>query len=201
MRVRALVVGLALGLLALCLLAPGSAGAQAPATVPRIGLLDAGSLAGRAPLWEAFHQAMCKLGYVEGQNVVFEARGADGKSERLPALAAELVRLKVDAIVTAGSATASAARQATATLPIVMATGGDPIGLGLAASLAQPGGNVTGGTTQTVELSAKRLEMAREVVPGASRLVILGDAGSPLSVSGIRETQFALVVNLNELAT
>lgn len=123
--------------------------------------------------------------------MVFEARGADGKVERLAVLAAELVRLKVDAIVTAGTAAAQAARQATATIPIVMATSGDPVGVGLVASLARPGGNVTGVSTLNVELGAKRLQLAREVVPGASRLAILGDAGSPTSVSGIRETQAA----------
>jgi putative ABC transport system substrate-binding protein len=133
---------------------------------------------------------MRELGYVEGRTVVFEARGADGKAERLAALAAELVRLEVNVIVTSGAAAAQAARQATATLPIVMASG-NPLELGLVASLARPGGNMTGVQTLSVELSAKRLELAREVVPGASRLAILGDAGSPASVSGIRETQAA----------
>ncbi len=179
----------AIGPLVFALLtAPPAADAQPPATVPRIGLLETGSLAARAPLWEAFRQAMRKLGYVEGQTVVFEARGADGNSERLAALAAELVRLRVDAIVTAATPAAQAARQATATIPIVMATGGDPVGLGLVGSLARPGGNVTGVTTLTVELSAKRLELAREVVPGASRFAILGD-GTAASASSIRETQ------------
>ncbi len=176
-------------LVVLCLLAPGSAGAQPPGTVPRIGLLEPGSLAARAPLWDAFRRAMRELGYVEGRTVLFEARGADGKSERLPALAAELVRLKVDVIVTAAAA-AQAARQATATIPIVMASG-NPVEFGLVASLARPGGNVTGVTTLSVELSAKRLELALKVVPRASRLAILGDAGSVSSVLGIRDTRAA----------
>ncbi len=181
-----------LGLLALGLLTPWSAEAQPPGTVPRIGLLERGSLAARAPLWDAFRQAMRGLGYVEGRTVLFEARGADGKSERLPALAAELVGLKVDAIVTTGMAVTQAARQATATIPIVvMASAGDPVGLGLVASLARPGGNVTGVTTLTVELSQKRLQLAREVVPGASRLAILGDAGTLGDAPVIRETQAA----------
>jgi putative ABC transport system substrate-binding protein len=134
---------------------------------------------------------MRELGYVEGRTVVFEARGADGKPERLPGLAAELVRLKVDAIVTAGTAAVQAARQATATIPIVMATGSDPVGLGVVASLARPGGNVTGVTTLNPELSAKRLELARELVPRASRLAILGDAGTAATAIQVRETAAA----------
>jgi putative ABC transport system substrate-binding protein len=114
------------GCVALALLAaPLAAEAQQAARVYRIGLLETGSLEGRAPLWEAFRQGMRELGYVEGRSVVFEARGADGKPERLPALAAELVRSKVDVIVTAATPAAQAARQATATIPIVMATGTD----------------------------------------------------------------------------
>src|SRR5262249_34767554 len=118
------------------------------------------------------------LGRVETRTGIFEARAADGMPERLPARAAALVQSKVDVIVTAGTSAAGAARKATATIAIVMATGSDPIGLGLVASLARPGGNVTGVTTLTTELSAKRLELAREVVPGTPRLAILGDAGS-----------------------
>ena len=163
-------------LLVLGLLAPWSAGTQPAGTVPRVGLLDAGSLAGRAPLWEAFRQGMRELGYVEGRTVVFEARGADGKQGRLPALAAELVRLNVDVIVTATTAV-QAARQATATVPIVMASG-DPLATGLVTSLARPGGNVTGVTTLSIELSAKRLDLARELVPGASRFALLWLVGS-----------------------
>lgn len=162
--------------LALGLLAPWSAGAQAPGALPRIGLLDSASLAARAPLWEAFRQGMRDLGYVEGRTVIFEARGAGGVMERLPALAAELVRLRVDVIVTA-SVAVRAARQATATIPIVMASG-DPLATGVVASLARPGGNVTGVTTQSIELSAKRLDLARELVPGASRLAMIWHVGS-----------------------
>jgi putative ABC transport system substrate-binding protein len=131
---------------------------------------------------------MRDLGYIEGRSVAFEVRGADAKPERLAAAAAELVRLKVDVIVTSGAAAARAARQATGKIPIVMASG-NPLEMGLVTSLARPGGNLTGVTTLSVELSGKRLEMAREVVPGASRLAILGDEGSPASVSGIQETQ------------
>jgi ABC-type uncharacterized transport system substrate-binding protein len=176
-------------LLGVGFLAAGSAGAQTPAAVPRIGLLEAGSLTGRAPLWEAFRQTMRELGHTK---VVFEARGADGKPERLPALANELVRLKVDAIVTAGTSAAAAARQATATIPIVMATGSDPVGMGHVASLARPGGNVTGVTTLSRELSTKRLELARELTPGASRLAILGETSSSVATAAqIKETEAA----------
>jgi ABC-type uncharacterized transport system substrate-binding protein len=163
-------------LVALGLLAPWSAGAQPPGAAPRIGLLDSGSLAGRAPLWEAFRQGMRELGYVEGRTVIFEARGADGNYERLQVLAAELVRLKVDVIVTATVAV-QAARQATATIPIVMASG-DPLATGAVTNLARPGGNVTGVSTLSIELSAKRLDLARELVPGASRFAIIWNVGS-----------------------
>jgi putative ABC transport system substrate-binding protein len=161
-----------------------------PGKVPRIGLLETGSLAARASLWEAFRRAMGELGYVENRTVVFETRGADGDSERLTALAAELVRLKVDVIVTSGSSAAQAARQATARIPIVLASG-NPLELGLVQSLARPGGNLTGVQTLSIELSAKRLELARDVVPGASRFAILGDATSAISVAGVRQTQAA----------
>jgi putative ABC transport system substrate-binding protein len=174
---------------ALCLLVPWSAEAQSPAAVPRIGLLEAGSLAGRAPLWEAFREGMRQLGYVEGRTVIFEARGADGKDERLPAIAAELVRLKADVIVTSGTPAVQAVRQASATIPIVVASG-NPLDYGLVASLARPGGNMTGLSSLSVELSAKRLELARELVPGASRFAILlhGDPG-PRGI--VRQTEAA----------
>ena len=133
---------------------------------------------------------MRELGYVEGRTVVFEARGADGESKRLPALATELVRLKVDVIVTSGSSAAQAARQATAAIPLVVASG-DPLELGLVTSLARPGGNLTGIQTLSIELSAKRLEVARDVIPGASHFAILGDVESAVSMSGVRQTQAA----------
>jgi putative ABC transport system substrate-binding protein len=132
---------------------------------------------------------MRELGYVEGQPVVFEAREADGKNERLAALAAQLVRLKVDVIVTSTTPAVQAARQATATIPIVM-TSGNPLETGVVASLARPGGNVTGLTTLSLELSAKRLELARELVPGASRFAILGTDSAQAALY-IRETQAA----------
>jgi putative ABC transport system substrate-binding protein len=149
--------------------------AQLIGTVPRIGLLDV-ERTNRAPLWEAFRQGMRELGYVEGRTVVFEARIADGHYERLLALATELVHLRVDVIVTATVAV-RAARQATATIPIVMASG-DPLATGVVADIARPGGNVTGVTTLSVELSAKRLDLARELVPGTSRLALIWSVGS-----------------------
>src|SRR5262249_7062584 len=124
------------------LAAPLAAEAQPVAKLPRIGLLDSGSLAGRAPLWEAFRQGMRELGYVEGRTVTFEARSADGNVDRLAVLAVELVRLKVDVMVVGASSAAWKAREATATVPIVMASG-NPLEGGFVASLARPGGNVT----------------------------------------------------------
>jgi putative ABC transport system substrate-binding protein len=132
---------------------------------------------------------MRELGYVEGQTVVFEARGADGNYARLAGLASELVRLKVDVIVTSAEPAAEAARQAGPTVPIVMA-GGNPLETGLVASLARPGGNVTGLTTLSAELSAKRVELARELVPGASALAFLSRA-VPVTHPILRETQTA----------
>jgi putative ABC transport system substrate-binding protein len=132
---------------------------------------------------------MRELGYVEGRTVVFEARGADGKPERLPALAAELVRLKVDVIVASTTPAVQAARQAAATIPIVMSSG-DPLSTRLVTNLARPGGSVTGLTTLSVELSAKRLELAGELVPGASRLAILGTEAAT-TTGYVRETEAA----------
>jgi putative ABC transport system substrate-binding protein len=172
---RELVVGVTLALLT----APLASRAQ-PGKVPRIGLLESGSLPGRASLWEVFRQGMRERGYVEGRTVTFEARGADGKAERLRELAAELTRLNVDVIVTSGAAAAEAAKHATATIPIVMASG-NPLELGLVTSLARPGGNLTGVATLSIELSAKRLELAREVVPAAARLAIWGTRTSTAS--------------------
>ena len=119
---------------------------------------------------------MRELGYVEGKNIVIEWRYAEGKIDRLPALAAELVRLKVDVIVTAGPAATRAAKQATATIPIVMAFDNDPVGSGFVANLARPGGNITGLSTFAPELSGKQLELLKEIVPKLSRVAVLGDS-------------------------
>ena len=178
-----IIAALALGILS----TPLSANAQPK--VHRIGFLETSSP--RPHLWEAFRQGLRELGYVEGQNVAFDLRHAHGKTERLPGLAAELVGLKVDVIVTAATQAALAAKQATTTIPIVMATGGDPVGTRLIASLARPGGNVTGLTTQSRDLSGKRLELLREAVPGVSRLAILWHQTNELDRLTLRETEVA----------
>ena len=145
-------------------------------------------------------QRLRELGYLEGQNIAFESRAAEGKVERLPDLAAELVRLKVAIIVTAGNRTALAAKKATSTIPIVMATGNDPVGLGLIASLSRPGGNVTGITTVSVELGGKRLELLQEVVPRLSRVAVLRDTrGAAASVKETHVAAQALGVQLQIL--
>jgi ABC-type uncharacterized transport system substrate-binding protein len=151
------------------------AGAQQPTQVPRIGFLAALSPSAMSGRVEAFRQGLRELGYVEGKNIVIEYRSADGKLDRLPALAAELVRLKVDVIVTGGSVNTRAAKAATSTIPIVMANDNDPVGDGIVASLARPGGNITGLSNFAPELSGKRLEILREVVPKLFRVAVFGN--------------------------
>src|SRR5215471_8834658 len=135
--------------------------AQQSRKVFRIGFLDSSTASGMAVLLDAFKQELTKLGWVEGKNIALEYRFAEGKSERLPELAADLVRLKVDLIVTTGDPQASAAKKATTAIPIVMASTSDPVGFGLVASLARPGGNVTGMSALTVELNTNRLEVLK----------------------------------------
>ncbi len=146
--------------------------AQQPKIVPRIGYLTGSPLSANPARIEAFRQGLRDLGYIEGKNIVIEWRSADGKLDRLPALVAELIRLKVDVIVAVGSGDIRAAKEATATIPIVMVVGGDPVGSGLVASLARPGGNVTGLATLRPELSGKRLEILKETVPRLSRVAV-----------------------------
>jgi putative tryptophan/tyrosine transport system substrate-binding protein len=169
MKTKITVLALCAMLLALC----ASAEAQQPTKVPRIGYLDAGSPSGRAHLLDAFRQGLRDLGYIEGKNIFIEYRYAEGKPDRLPELAAELVRLKANIIVTAGEVMIRAAKQATKTIPIVMAASPDPIGTGLISSLARPGGNITGLTTLSAELSGKRLELLKEVAPSLTRVAVL----------------------------
>ena len=138
--------------------------AQQPTKIPRIGYLLGSPLTTSARR-EAFRQGLRELGYVEGKNLVIELRSAEGKLDRLPALAAELVRLKVDIIVSAGLGPTRAAKEATNTIPIVMTNEGDPVGTGIVASLARPGGNITGLSTLAPELNGKRLELLKEIVP------------------------------------
>ncbi len=159
------------------LAAPLAAEAQTAGRIWRIGYLGpAVAAANRSEV--AFRQGLRDLGYVEGSNLVFEYRSAEGKVERLPALAAELVALKVDVIVAPTTPAALAAKQATRTLPIVFAAAADPVGSGLVATLARPGGNVTGLTNLSAELGGKRLELLKQVVPGVSRVAILYQPGA-----------------------
>jgi putative ABC transport system substrate-binding protein len=139
----------------------------------------------------AFRQGLRELKYVEGKNIVIEERYAEGKAERLPALAAELVGLKVDVIVSGGSTPTRAAKEATKTIPIVMANEGDPVGSGFVASLAHPGGNITGLSNLSPELSGKRMELLKEIVPKLSRVAVFGTLIQPETAQALRETEIA----------
>ena len=181
---RAFVASLTSGLLA----APLAAGAQQPGKVYRVGIL------GNAPsaAWDVFRHRLRDLGYVEGQNIVFEYRWSEGNVERFPSLAVELAGLKVDVIVAVGNMAAGALKRATATIPIVMAMSGDPVGAGLVASLAHPGGNVTGLTMMASrDLSGKELELLKEVVPKATRVAYLFDSTNPGSLLTLKELEAA----------
>jgi len=156
-----------------------SASAQQPTKVPRIAYLTGAYFSAITPRTEAFRQGLRDLGYVEGKNIVIEWRSAEGKLDRLPSLAAELVSLKVDIIVTAGAAVTRRAKAATATIPIVMAQDSNPVDNGFVASLARPGGNITGLSTLAPELRGKRLELLKEVVPKLSRVAVFGTSTEP----------------------
>ena len=183
---------LGLSVFAFVLVAAGAVvDAQQPAKVPQVGYLNGGFLSAIAGRIEAFRQGLRELGYVEGKNIVIEYRSADGKLDRLPALAAELVRLKVDVIVTSGGSPTRSAKEATSTIAIVMSNEGDPVGGGLVASLARPGGNITGLSTFAPELSGKRLEILREIVSKLSRLAVLGSSYNPGNSPVIRELELA----------
>jgi putative tryptophan/tyrosine transport system substrate-binding protein len=168
---------------------PLAAMAQQP-KVPTIGALVIGNT-DPAEFWREFRQGLHDLGYVEGQNVRFEFRSAEGQVERVPELAAELVRLKVDVIVTWFTPTTRAAKQATSQIPIVMADAGDPVGTGLVASLPRPGGNVTGIAGITAELSGKCIELIRELLPAARRVTALANATDPFSKPFLEKVQLA----------
>ncbi len=168
-----------------------SAEAQQPKKVPRIGFLNALFPTTNPARIEAFRQGLRDVGYVEGKNIVIEYRYAERKFDRLPALAAELVRLKVDVIVTSASEETRAAKEATNTIPIVMINEGDPVAAGLVASLARPGGNITGLSTLSPELSGKRLELLKEIVPKLSRVAVIGNSTSPGNADALRELELA----------
>src|SRR5215207_2644392 len=179
------VIGLLGGMAAWPLGAP----AQTPSKLPTIGFLG-----GQSPLamrdWvTAFSQRLGELGWSDGRNLAIEYRWAEGRNERAAEIAAEFVRMKVDLIVTGGTANVVAAKEGTSLIPIVFAAAGDPVGNGLVASLAQPGGNVTGLSNQSTDLAGKQLELLRDVVPGLRRLAILVNVGSPLGLLDLREVQ------------
>ena len=182
MRKNVICLALCAMLFALCL----PAEAQQPTKVPRIGYLSGGGSA----LSQAFVQALRDLGYNDGKNIVFEYRTTEGNTGRYPDLIADLVRVNVDVIVADGTGPALAAKQATGTIPIVMTTSTDPVRTGLVASLARPGGNVTGLTSVSGELGGKLLELLKEIVPALSRVVVPGPApGSPSEDLFIKETE------------
>jgi len=172
------------------LLAPVVA-AQLPVKAARLGVLADGTASNQAVRYEAFRQGLNELGYVEGRNILIEYRYAEGKTERLPALAAELVRLNVDLILTSGDQGVRAAKQASQTIPIVVAIVADLVGPGYVASLARPGGNITGLTTLQSDLSAKRLELLKTAFPKISRVAILGNPNNAANVAGLKETEIA----------
>ena len=187
-------------LLTLC----GFAQAQQPTKVARIGILDPSTASGSAVLVDAFRQELSKLGWVEGKNISIDYRFAEGSRERLPELAADLIRLKVDLIVVTGVRAALAAKKGTTTIPIVFASAPDPVGLGLVASLARPGGNVTGLSNLAPELNTKRLEILKDAVPKLARVGLLwspGASGGDIQLKELRPAAQALKLKLDEITT
>jgi ABC-type uncharacterized transport system substrate-binding protein len=177
---------------AVLLAAPRAADAQQAGKVPRIGFLGTRSLSDMSPYLDTFRQGLRELGWVEGQNIVIDYRYAEGRFDRLPDLAAELVRLKVDIIVAVPTPAAVAAKKATETIPIVAISVGDPVGLGLIASLARPGGNLTGLSYSVgLEIAGKGLELLKETVPKVRRVAILSNPGNPFQPLAIREVNVA----------
>jgi putative ABC transport system substrate-binding protein len=183
---------LGLSVFAVVLVVAGPAAqAQQPKKVPRIGYLGAVSPSAVSARTEAFRQGLRELGYVEGKNIVIEWRSSEGKQDRLPSLVAELVRLKVDVIITAGPQSTRAAKEATVTIPIVMAQANDPLGNGFVANLARPGGNITGLSTLAPEISGKQLELLKEIVPRLSRVAVFGNSTTPGTAQALREVEVA----------
>ena len=165
--------------------------AQQPTQVPRIGYLSVNALSRNVVRIEAFRQGLRQLGYVEGKNIFIEWRSAEGIFDRVTALAAELVRLKVDVIVTGGSRATRPAKAATSTIPIVMASDNDPVGNKFIASLARPGGNITGLSRLSPELNGKRIELLKEIDPNLSRVSVFGDSANPGNAHAFREVELA----------
>jgi putative ABC transport system substrate-binding protein len=168
-----------------------SAEAQQPRKIPRIGYLITSSPSAIAPRMDAFQQGLRELGYVEGKNIVIERRHAEGKLDRLPELAAELVRLNVDVLVTSGPTATRPAKGATSTIPIVMTFDDDPVGSGFVASLARPGGNITGLSTLAPEISGKQLELLKEIVPRLSRVAVFGTSTRQGTAQALKELELA----------
>jgi len=187
MRRRTFLCGLTLGALA----GPLGAETQQPKKVPRIGLLGGGSASAITGRIDAFRQGLRDLGYVEGKTILIEQMWAEGKVDRLPALAAELVRLNVDAILSAGPTVTRACKEANITTPIVMGFDDDPVGSGFVASLARPGGNITGLSSLSPGLSAKQLELLKEIIPRLSRVAVLGSLIHPGTAQSLKEMELA----------
>ena len=173
------------------LVSPFAVEAQQAAKVPQLGLLIQGDSSAFAPLIEAFRHGLQDLGYVEGRNIAIEYRFAEGQDDRLPELVAELIRLQVNILVIDGKSALRAAKHNTTTIPIVMAVSGDPVGAGLVASLARPGGNITGLSLMLPEVSGKRLEFLQEAVPKLSHIAVLWDPDMLESTIAFKETQTA----------
>jgi ABC-type uncharacterized transport system substrate-binding protein len=191
-------------ILAVLLTLGASAEAQQTKKGARVGFLTAGSASTIGMRIEAFRQGLRELGYDEGRNVVVDWRFAEGKLDRLPALVAELIRLKVDVILSAGAAVTRPIRDATRTIPIVMAQDTDPVGNGFVVSLARPGGNITGLSSYSSELNGKRLELLKEVMPMLSRVAVLGDSTYPGNPQAQKEVEIAAAahnVNVQHLDT
>jgi len=165
--------------------------AQQPAKITRLGYLDAVSFSVNTARIEAFRQGLRKLGYIEGKNLFIEWQSADGKFDRLPALAVELVNLKVQVIVTAGRSATRAAKEASSTIPIVITQDSDPVANGFVASLARPGGNITGLSTLASGLSGKQLELLKEIIPKLSRVAVFGSSTNPDNAQSLREVDLA----------
>ena len=201
MKKKITVLALCAMLFALC----SFADAQQTGKIFRIGFLDPSTASGSAVLVEAFRQELSKLGWIEGKNITIEYRFAEQKPERLPELAADLVRLKVDLIVVTATPPALAAKKATTTIPIVMTNAADPVGAGLVASLARPGGNVTGLSSLSTELNTKRLEILKDAVPKLARVGLLrpsgGGIGADLQMKELRPAALALKLKLEEIET
>src|SRR5262249_2631142 len=194
-------------LVAVVLLALGViAEAQQTGKVARIGFVDSTTASGSAVLWDAFRQELSKLGWIEGKNIIIESRFAGGRNDSLPGLAAELVRLKIDLIVVPGVQSARAAMKATTIIPVVIASAPDPVGLGLVASLARPGGNVTGLSSLPPELNTTRMEIVTDAIPQLAQVGLLGQAraaggGGDTQLKELRSAALALKLKLEEIET